>query len=177
MILMQPFKPLSKSLRKSLSLVLMTCALIALSACGFALRGAVVLPFSSIYIGLPDNSSLAGELKRTIRSNGHTTILNDATQAQITLDVLSEQREKTILSLNSQGRVREFALHYHFRFRVKNVEGKELLAPTMISLQRRLSYNEEQALAKEAEEALLYRDMQSDLVQQIVRRLAKLKVD
>jgi LPS-assembly lipoprotein len=177
MTLQQLFKPLSNSFNKPLRLLLMICALSALSACGFALRGAVVLPFSSIYIGLPENSSLAGELKRTIRSNGQTRIVNEATQAQITLDVLSEQREKTILSLNSQGRVREFALHYHFRFRVKNVEGKELLAPTMISLQRRVSYNEEQALAKEAEEALLYRDMQSDLVQQIVRRLAKLKVD
>jgi len=30
-------------------------------------------------------------------------------------------------------------------------------------------------LAKESEEALLYRDMQSDLVQQILRRLAAIK--
>jgi LPS-assembly lipoprotein len=163
-----------KHLFKSLSLLILVCVL---AGCGFALRGAVVLPFSSIYIGLPDNSNLGGELKRHIRSNGQTQIANDAIQAQIVLEVLSEQREKTILSLNSQGRVREFALHSHFRFRVKNSAGKELLAPTMISLQRRVTYNEEQALAKEAEEVLLYRDMQSDLVQQIVRRLARLKVD
>ncbi|MFZ6674780.1 LPS assembly lipoprotein LptE [Undibacterium sp. Xuan67W] len=163
--------------RKLLACVAMASAVLALSACGFALRGPVTFPFSSIYIGLPDSAPLGGELKRNIRANGKTVIASEAKNVDVILEVLGETREKVILSLNSQGRAREYNLIYTFRFRVRNEAGKELLAPTDISLKRNITFNESQVLAKEAEEALLYRDMQSDLVQQIMRRLAVLKTD
>ncbi|MBI3285881.1 MAG: hypothetical protein HYZ65_13680 [Burkholderiales bacterium] len=158
--------------------LLSAIALLAmLSACGFALRGPVALPFHSIYIGLPDSSPLGGELKRQIRANGQTQIMAEAKDAEVMLEVLGETRDKQILSLNSQGRVREYNLNYGFRFRVRNAVGKEFLAPVDLQLKRNISFNEAQVLAKEAEEALLYRDMQSDLVQQIMRRLAVVKLD
>lgn len=152
-------------------------SLLILSGCGFALRGPVTFPFASIYVGFPDSSSLGGELKRNIRANGKTLVSTDAGNSEVVLEVLGETREKTILSLNSQGRVREYNLAYTLRFRVRDKAGKEMLAPTVISLKRNISFNETQVLAKEAEEGLLYRDMQSDLVQQIMRRLAVLKMD
>lgn len=148
-----------------------------LSACGFALRGAVALPFQSIYVALPDSSALGGELKRNIRANGKTEVKPDAATAEVVLDVLGETRDKQILSLNSQGRVREFNLIYNLRFRLRDKAGKEVLLPTMISLKRNLSFKENEVLAKEAEEALLYRDMQSELVQQIMRRIAVVRMD
>ncbi|MBC3906922.1 LPS-assembly lipoprotein LptE [Undibacterium umbellatum] len=152
-------------------------SIMLLSACGFALRGPVALPFKSIYIGLPEASALGGELRRHIRANGQTQIMSDAKAAQVVLEVLAETRDKQILSLNSQGRVREYNLIYNFRFRVRNSVGKEFLEPVDIQLKRNISFNETQVLAKEAEEVLLYRDMQSDLVQQIMRRLAVVKMD
>ncbi|MFZ3004383.1 MAG: LPS assembly lipoprotein LptE [Undibacterium umbellatum] len=152
-------------------------SIMLLSACGFALRGPVALPFKSIYIGLPEASALGGELRRQIRANGQTQIMSDAKDAQVMLEVLAETRDKQILSLNSQGRVREYNLIYNFRFRVRNNVGKEFLEPVDIQLKRNISFNETQVLAKEAEEVLLYRDMQSDLVQQIMRRLAVIKMD
>jgi LPS-assembly lipoprotein len=164
-------------IRKSLSLISILCMLLMLTACGFALRGAVVFPFNSIFIGLPLNSPLGGELKRNIRSSGQTTIAADTKSADVALQVLGETREKVILSYNSQGRAREYNLLYNFRFRVVDKDGKEVLTPTGISLKRTISFNESQVLAKESEEVLLYRDMQSDLVQQVMRRLAVLKMD
>lgn len=155
----------------------MAISLFTLNGCGFALRGPVNFPFASIYVGLPDNSPLGGELKRNIRANGKTLISSDVNVAGVALEVLAESREKTILSLNNQGRVREYNLTYNFRFRVKDRAGKEVLEATTISLKRNISFNETQVLAKEAEEVLLYRDMQSDLVQQIMRRLAVLKME
>ncbi len=165
------------SLRRSLAGVSVMLGLLILSGCGFALRGPVTFPFGSIYVGFPDSSTLGGELKRNIRANGKTLVLPEAAAADAVLEVLGETREKTILSLNSQGRVREYSLAYTLRFRVKDKAGKEVLEPTSISLKRNISFNETQVLAKEAEEGLLYRDMQSDLVQQIMRRLAVLKMD
>ncbi|RJG05166.1 hypothetical protein D3870_03275 [Noviherbaspirillum cavernae] len=152
-------------------------AVLTLSACGFQLRGAssTQLPFKSIYIGLADNSPLGSELRRYIRASGDTVIVTDQKAAEANLEVLSELREKAILSLNSQGRVREYTLYYKFLFRVKDSKGQELMPATDITLKRDISFNESQVMAKELEEQMLYREMQSDLVQQILRRLSALK--
>jgi LPS-assembly lipoprotein len=162
---------------RSLIAAALVAGLLTLSACGFALRGPVVFPFTSIYVGFPETSPLGSDLKRNIRANGKTVIAKDVKSADVVLDVLGETREKIILSYNSQGRAREYNLLYNFRFRVIDKKGVEILAPTSISLKRDISFNESQVLAKEAEEVLLYRDMQSDLVQQIMRRLAVLNVE
>ncbi|GAA4030872.1 LPS assembly lipoprotein LptE [Actimicrobium antarcticum] len=154
-----------------------TATMATLSACGFRLRGSngeANLPFKTMVLGFGDTSPLGAELRRNIRANG-TAVITDRKLADASLDVLSETREKVILSLNSAGRVREFTLYYKFRFQVVDNTGKQLLAPTDIILKREISFNESAVLAKEAEEGLLYRDMQSDLVQQILRRLAALK--
>jgi len=150
---------------------------VALPGCGFQLRGSggsYTMPFHSIYIGFPDNSALGTELKRNLRAGG-VTIADTATAGEAQLVVLSEHRGKQILSLNSLGRVREYLLTYTLSFTVRDPKGVELLPASQISLRRNMAFDETQVLAKEAEEALLYRDMQTDLVQQIMRRLAAMK--
>ncbi|TQK06821.1 LPS assembly lipoprotein LptE [Herbaspirillum sp. SJZ107] len=150
---------------------------VALPGCGFQLRGSngsYTMPFRSIYIGFPDNSALGTELKRNLRA-GNVAIADSATAAEAQLVVLSENRGKQILSLNSLGRVREYLLTYTLSFTVRDPKGVELMAPAEISLRRNMAFDETQVLAKESEEALLYRDMQADLVQQIMRRLAAMK--
>lgn len=162
---------------KRRAVLALTTALM-LSACGFQLRGAngkAALPFRTIYLGIPDSSPLGIELRRNIRASGDTTIVTNPKEAEAIIEVLQESRDKATLTLNTQGRVREYSLYYKLRFRVKDNKDKELLAPTEITLKRDLSFNESQIIAKEKEEEMLYRDMQSDLVQQILRRLAVLK--
>ncbi|KAB8062331.1 hypothetical protein GCN74_00600 [Janthinobacterium sp. FT14W] len=152
-----------------------------LSACGFHLRGSngsFMLPFATMYIGLPDTSPLAIGLKRYIRAIGSTEVVNTKDGADAVLEVLSDperNRTKTILSLNKNGRVQEYQLGYSINFRVLDKAGNQLLAPTTISLVRPITFDESQVLAKETEEAALYRDMRNDLVQQIMRRLAAIK--
>lgn len=149
-----------------------------LSGCGFHLRGSgdqATLPFKTIYLGAPDASPLVSELQRYIVGGGGTTVATDAKAAEAILEIMSESKEKVILSLNSQGRVREYTLNYKVLFRLKNNQNSELLTPTSITIRRTISFNEAQVLAKEAEETMLYRDMQSDLVQQMLRRIAAIK--
>ena len=152
-----------------------------LSACGFHLRGSngsFMLPFATMYIGLPDSSPLAIDLKRYIRAVGSTEVVNLKDGADAVLEVLSDpekSRTKTILSLNKNGRVQEYQLGYSINFRVLDKAGNQLLAPTTISLVRPITFNEAQLLAMETEEAQLYRDMRNDMVQQIMRRLAAIK--
>jgi LPS-assembly lipoprotein len=150
----------------------------SLSACGFQLRGSngsYNLPFHSLYLTFADNSALGTELRRNLRATDQVTLADQPEQAEAQFVVLGESRNKSILSLNSLGRVREYLLSYTLSFTVRDARGNVLLAPTEITLHRNMSFDETQVLAKESEEALLYRDMQSDLVQQIMRRLAAIK--
>jgi LPS-assembly lipoprotein len=149
----------------------------SLAACGFQMRGSngsYTMPFHSIYLGFPDTSPLGVELKRNLRA-GDVTIADQAQQAEAQFVVLGENRGKSILSLNSLGRVREYLLTYTLTFTVRDPKGVELLPATEITLRRNMAFDETQVLAKESEEALLYRDMQADLVQQIMRRLAAVR--
>ena len=95
--------------------------------------------------------------------------------AQVVLDVLTEQREKVVVGLNASGQVREFQLRTRLKFKLRTPQGKELIPETELLQQRDISFNESAVLAKEAEESLLYRDMQTDIVQQLMRRLAAVK--
>ncbi|THC40943.1 LPS assembly lipoprotein LptE [Massilia sp. Mn16-1_5] len=160
--------------RAAAALLLVT----SLTACGFHLRGsdgAYNMPFKSIYLAFPDTSPLGNELKRNLRAGDRVVISPTQADAQARFEVISETRNKAVLSLNNLGRVREYLLTYTLVFQVRDASGNLLLGPTEIALRRNLTFSEEALLAKEGEEALLYRDMQSDLVQQIMRRLAALK--
>ena len=147
------------------------CALLV-SACGFQLRGAQSLPYASMYLAVPENSELAVGLKRAIRVTGSTRLTETPAEAQAVLTPVGDSREKTVLSFNSAGRVREFQLRYRYSFRLQDPKGRDLIEPVVISMMRDFSFDDAAVLAKEQEEALLWRDMENDLVHQIMRRLA-----
>ncbi|MEW5862859.1 MAG: LPS assembly lipoprotein LptE [Pseudomonadota bacterium] len=154
-------------MRRALALALV----LAVAGCGFKLRGAAELPFETIYIPSA-NSGVALDLKRNIQSGTRTRVVDDAKSAEAIMQFTQEAREKHILSLNAAGRVREFQLRYRVGFRVHDGKGGEFVPPSTLELTREVTFNDAAVLAKEAEEQLLYRDMQFDMVQLIMRRLA-----
>jgi len=153
-------------------LLLGLCAAL-LPACGFQLRGAAQLPFKTIYM---DNTSpMAVELRRILRANADVQFVNAPQEAEAIIELYGEQRRKEILSLNAQGRPREYRLLLDIYVRVHNGKGQNFIPPSLLQQNREISFNDNQVLAKEAEEGLLYNDMQSDMVQQILRRLSNIK--
>lgn len=148
---------------------------LTLTACGFQLRSAQPLPFSSLYIA--DTWELGAILRRNIRAYGSTQLASSPQEAQAVFTLLGEAREKNILSLSGTGRVREYQLRYRIAFKVHDLKGREYVAPTEIVLARDISFSDDRVLAKEQEEVLLYRDMQNDMVQQVLRRMAAAKVE
>jgi LPS-assembly lipoprotein len=142
------------------------------AACGFQLRGQAKLPFETLYVAIPDISPLGIELKRNIIAGTNTKLVRDQAEAQAILDVTSEERSKNILSLNTSGQVIEYQLRYRLSFRVHDAKGRDYLPQSEIRLTRNVPFNNSLVLAQESEEQLLYRDMQGDMVQQILRRLA-----
>ncbi len=167
------------ALRRRTLLALLPAPALLLAGCGFKLRGVQQFAFGSLYIAAPPNSPLARELRRTLQGAGDTVqVLTEPaqqTQAEAILEVLSEQHERTVVGLNASGQVRELQLRLRLRFKLRTPTGEEWIPETELLQQRDISYNETIALAKEAEEALLYRNMQTDLVQQLLRRLAAVK--
>lgn len=155
-----------------------SAAVLLLSGCGFALRGAPNLAFRSLAINAGETSPVGNELKRNLASLGDLELVSDPTRVagvDAVLDILSELREKTVVGVNASGQVREFQLRSRLRFRLRTPRGKELIPETELLQQRDISFNESAVLAKEAEESLMYRDMQSDIVQQLIRRLAAVR--
>ena len=143
-----------------------------LSACGFQLRGSYTLPWETLYIGLPEFDPLRAQLKRGIEASTQTKVITDPKQAQASLMITANQPLRSILSLNAAGLVREIQLTRVFGYRIVDAEGKELIPPSSIVLQREMSFDDARLFAKEAEEAMIVKEMEQDLVQQLMRRLA-----
>ena len=162
--------------RRSLLASLGITGLAALAGCGFKLRGVPEFAFRTLYIAAPSGSPLARELRRTLQAaGGQLTLLTEPAQlpqAQAVLDLLQAQQERNVVGLTASGQVRELQLRLRIKFKLRTPAGDELIPETELLQQRDISYSETIALAKEAEEALLYRSMQTDLVQQLTRRLA-----
>lgn len=168
---------LVRGLRVGVGLGALSTTSAVLTGCGFKLRGPQSYAFNSIFINAP-TSTLVAELSRAIASGGDVRVLTDPKEranAQVAMDVQNDQREKVVVGVTSSGQVREFQLRIKFKFILRGQSGKELLPETEILQQRDISFNETAVLSKEAEEATLYRNMQSDIVQQITRRLAAVK--
>ncbi|WIM04570.1 MAG: LPS assembly lipoprotein LptE [Candidatus Nitricoxidivorans perseverans] len=162
---------------RQFALLTLLAAVTILSACGFRLRGSfdTPLPFETLHIAQPETSELHAALKRSIEATGKTRIVKEAKDAQAVLSVLGDSQQKNILSLSAAGRVREFQLVRTFGFRLHDPKGRDFMPPGTIVVRREITFSDEQVLSKESEEALLWRDMQADLVQQLLRRLAAAK--
>jgi LPS-assembly lipoprotein len=155
--------------------ILLTAALL-LSACGFKLRGEANLPFATMYVQAAPTSQFAVQLKRAVAAGSQTKIADTQKEAQVTLHIINELREKRILSLAGTGRVSEFQLLYRVSYRLFDGKTTEYIPTSEIVLRRDFSFNDQAVLSKESEELLLYRDMQTDAVQQLVRRLQAAKL-
>ena len=149
-----------------------------LGACGFELRRAPDFAFRTLFCTLPDNLPLWARLRRNLEASGKVEVITDVREverAQVLFEQLAEAREKVIVGRTASGAVREFQLRLRYRFRLRSRGGKELIPDTEIVLYRDINFSETGALSKESEEQLLYRDMEADLVQQLLRRFAAVR--
>jgi len=145
-----------------------------LAGCGFQLRGTAELPFQTLYMP-PASSGIALDVKRNIVAGTNTKVVDDPKEAEAQLQFTQELRDRNILSLAATGRVREYQLRYRVGFQVVDGKGGQFVPPTSIVLTRDITFNDSDVLSKEVEEGQLYRDMQFDMVRQIMLRMAAAK--
>jgi len=152
----------------------MTAAFL-LSACGFQLRGDPEVGIKKLFISSVGASQVATEIRRFLAA-GPTRLVTNAVESEANLQILQETREKTVFTITGTGRVYEFQLRLTVRYELV-VPGREepVIPSTEIEARRLITYSETAPTAKEAEEALLFKDMQQDLARQILRHVAAMK--
>jgi LPS-assembly lipoprotein len=131
-----------------------------------------------MYTNMAEASVFGQLLKRNLKAINNLEIITDTREierAQVILELNQEAQEKVVLSKSSTGTVREYVLRFRVRFRLRTRDGYELIPDTELVQEREISFSETAALSKESEEQLLYKDMRSDLAQQLIRRLAAVR--
>jgi LPS-assembly lipoprotein len=158
--------------------ILIILSIFVLSGCGFHLRGHNLnerpFPFTSLYLKGGDSSPFMANLRDNLELY-KIKLTDNPAQADLTLQLVHELRDKQINVLSSDGSVLEFGLRYTISMHAYDKTMRDWLPPDEINLQRNLSYDKNQVLAKEMEEQMLFRDMVSDAVQQVLRRLSRAK--
>jgi len=152
------------------SFLLFVGSAVVLSACGFQLRGQQNYAFKRLLVvGAPP--VVAARLTRMIEGGSDTVIVKIANDADAILHV-SELRGQNTLTLNQYGAVKEYQLNYSMSYTLTGVDGTLLIAPSVISLNRAMTYSDQYTNAKMQESDILYADMQNDSVDQLMRRFA-----
>ncbi|HXX86719.1 MAG TPA: LPS assembly lipoprotein LptE [Casimicrobiaceae bacterium] len=162
--------------RSPIARLLVTAVLAGgLASCGFHLRGEASYTFESLYLNSPATAAITPELKRALEGAGSAKLVAAADKAQVVLDLSTVEDNKQILSLTGGGKVFEYLLTKRILFRVHDNEGNDWLPTSEILVRRTYTYSDTEVLAKTYEEQRLWRDMQTDAVQQLVRRLQTAK--
>lgn len=158
--------------------LLLLAATLSLAACGFHLRGSdlkgMQFAFKSLYLKKSGETQFVSDLRHALTSS-KVTMTEKSDEAELVLEVVSELASKQILSLSGSGRVKEYQLFYRVSLRAYDSQQNDWLQSEEIVLSRILAYDDEQILAKEQEESLLYKDMRTDAVAQAMRRLSRAK--
>jgi len=155
----------------SLRLLVVASAALLLAGCGFQLRGAATFAFASVYLNSSGSPGFNNELRRALVGAGSATLADSAAAGQVVLDIPVIQDDKEVLSLSSGGAAREYQLIKRVSFRLHDKDGADWMPAGEIVIRRAFTFNETQVLARDLEEQRLQRDMQTDAIQQIVRRL------
>lgn len=149
---------------------------LAVSACGFHLRGDVALApqLARIHIqGGDPYDPLVRELTRALTSAG-SAVVADAAEATAVLQIVRNAADRRVLSVQTTGKVQEYELYQTLEFRVRDAAGRELLDVQRLELTRDYLYDASDVLGKAGEEETLRRDMRRDLVRLTLLRLEAL---
>ncbi len=166
--------------------VLLLGGVTLLAGCGFKLRQPPKLGFETIRSPGNFATPVARELLRALEQAGARVLppepprqpglpAPESEPVDVVLDVLTDQRERAVVGITATGQVRELQLRTRFRFRLRSGEGADLIEDSELLQTRDISFTETAVLGKEAEEALMYKDMQTDIVQQVLRRLGAIR--
>ena len=147
----------------------------SIAACGFHLRGEVILPYKTIYIGGAMSQELRQYLIRYLETGTNAKVVTVAAQGERILNIISETNSQQILSYNSAGQITAYRLVTQVKFNVADQEGEQLLPDSDIYLTRDMDFSITTPAAAENLQIELTTDMRRDIVSQMLRRIGSLQ--
>jgi LPS-assembly lipoprotein len=153
-------------------LVLGALVIVAVAGCGFKLRGPTQFPFKKLYTSFAETSAVGADFRRMMRAQDSVEFVAKPDQGEVRLMILQDAREREIVGYSATGRPREYQLRQKLRYQILDSKADPIGDETEIVIRRDISTSDALLNAKLQEEELLYREMQDDLVQQLLRRLA-----
>jgi LPS-assembly lipoprotein len=108
-------------------------------------------------------------LENNLRSNKISVV--DADSATALLRILSEETQRVVLTVDSDGKAREFELLLRITFDVKRPDNTNLLDQQVINLNRDFIFDKSALLGAKEEERVLFNEMRGDAAKVIVYRL------
>lgn len=150
--------------------IFLLITILFVSACGYHLRGSIDLPEELKRIYLKDASGqLTKIMRKTLKSSGGK-LVDKIQQAGIIIVVVKENMDRRVLSLSSTGRANEYQLIYTLNFNLLDAEGKSLAELQHLEINRDYFNDQEQVLAKNIEEQIIWDEIHRKAVQQIINR-------
>jgi LPS-assembly lipoprotein len=140
-----------------------------LSACGFQLRGQQDYAFKRLYV-FGSTPAATARLTRIVQGGSDTVVVNSITNADAILQI-TQNRNTSTLTLNSLGVVAEYQLNLQMTYTLTGKDGAVLIPPSVIALNRAMTYSDQFSQAKAAESDILFADMENDAIDQLIRRL------
>lgn len=157
----------------ALRIFFLTALLATLCACGFQLRKEAVLPSGMgtvVVQGADPFSPLGRDLAAALQRAG-STVVEKAGNGVAVMNITVNQLATDVLSVGGNARANEYSMRYHVEFNVADSAGKSILDKQVIELSREYTFDAFQAAAVAAEEDLLRKELQREMVQSIMRRL------
>jgi LPS-assembly lipoprotein len=144
-----------------------------LSACGFALRGEARLSpelTRATFEVVDAYSPLARDVEAALVRAGFQKVAA-GTEGAARIRIPVDEARTEVLTVGETARVTEYVVRYRVEVEASAADGRVLLARTPIVLEREFSFDETQALGAQAEQDLIRRELQREMVQQVLRRL------
>ncbi len=153
----------------------LSALVIITSACGWQLRGIVVLPSSIQVMTLESqaNNRFNQRLRMQLEFNG-VTLLDDGS-ANVRLQIEPILIERLILSVNSSGQAAEYELNAQLNARLIALEEDADISWELTG--RRVFNNDvNSVIGTQAEEKTQRQDLEDDLIRKLMIRLQKAKL-
>ncbi|MDH3639852.1 MAG: LPS assembly lipoprotein LptE [Gammaproteobacteria bacterium] len=159
---------------KWMRLVCVAALAVAVTACGFHLRGKVSLSDRISPIAIQTSDLQLRRVLADILETSGASVVEDLSAAKAVLQVLDVNYERRVRTIDSRGKVNGFLLVYSVNYKVESSGGDELSALTPISVRRDFNFDSNQVLQKEDEERGLREEMERDMAQRIIRRMSRI---
>jgi LPS-assembly lipoprotein len=152
-------------------------ALIALpalftSACGFKLRGSVSIPYKVIAITGNPSPPLRADLEMIILTGSDAKVANNAKDADLILEIISEVNSREILAYNATGQISAYRLNSRVEFRATDQNGVDVVPEAEIYVTRDIDFSVSTVLATDVQQQQFTNEMRSNLALQILRRVS-----